>query len=68
MPAYTHKLLLLFAPYDIPTVDIISLGYVHRRFLLFRPGDKSVAVKLCTVLVCSSIRRICIDYGVTLKL
>ena len=68
MPTYAHKLLFLLAPYDIPTVDIISLGYVHRRFLLFRPGDKSVTVKLGAVLVCSSIRRICIDYGVTLKL
>ena len=53
MPAYTHKLLLLLTPYDIPTVYIIGLGYVHRRFLLFRPGDKSVTVKLCAVLFCS---------------
>ena len=68
MPAYTHKLLFLFAPYNIPTVDIIGLGYVHRRFLLFRPGDKSVTVKLGAVLVRSSVRRVCIDYGVTLKL
>ena len=68
MATYAHKLLLLLAPYDIPTVDIIGLGYVHRRFLLFRPGDKSVIVKLGAVLVCSSIRRICIDYGVTLKI
>ena len=68
MTAYTHKLLLLLAPYDIPTVDIIGLGYVHRRFLLFRPGDKSVTVKLCTVLFRASIRRIRIDYGATLKL
>ena len=68
MPAYTHKLLLLLAPYDIPAVYIGGLGYVHRRFLLFRPGDKSVTVKLCTVLTRSSVRRICIDYGVILKL
>ena len=68
MPTYAHKLLFLLAPYDIPAVYIVSLGYVHRRFLLFRPGDKSVAVKLCAVLFCSPIRRICIDYGVTLKL
>ena len=68
MPTYAHKLLFLFAPHDIPTVYIIGLGYVHRRFLLFRPGDKSVTVKLCTVLVCSPIWRICIDYGITLKL
>ena len=68
MATYAHKLLLLFAPYNIPTVDIISLGYVHRRFLLFRPGGKSVTVKLCAVLIRSSVRRICIDYGVTLKL
>lgn len=68
MTAYAHKLLFLLAPYDIPTVYIVSLGYVYRRFLLFRPGDKSITVKLGTVLVCSPIRRICIDYGVTLKL
>ena len=68
MPAYAHKFLLLFAPYDIPTVDIIGLGYVHRRFLLFRPGDKSVAVKLGAVLARSPVRWIRIDYGVTLKL
>ena len=68
MTAYAHKLLFLLAPHDIPTVDIISLGYVHRRFLLFRPGDKSVTVKLCTVLFRSPIRRICINYGVALKL
>ena len=68
MATYAHKLLLLLAPYDIPTVDIIGLGYVHRRFLLFRPGDKSVTVKLCAVLVCSPIWWIRIDYGVTLKL
>ena len=68
MPTYAHKLLFLLAPYDIPTVDIISLGYVHRRFLLFRPGDKSVTVKLCAVLVGSPIWWICINYGVTLKL
>ena len=68
MAAYAHKLLLLLAPYDIPTVDIIGLGYVHRRFLLFRPGDKNVTVKLCAVLVRSPIRRICIDYGVIVKL
>ena len=68
MPAYAYKLLLLLAPYDIPAVYIVSLGYIHRRFLLFRPGDKSATVKLCAVLVRSPIRRICIDYGVTLKL
>ena len=68
MPAYAHKLLFLLAPYDIPTVYIIGLGYVHRRFLLFRPGDKSVTVKLGTVRVCSPIRRICINYGVILKI
>ena len=68
MAAYAHKLLLLLTPYDIPTVYIIGLGYVHRRFLLFRPGDKSVIVKLGAVLVRPSIRRICIDYGVTLKI
>ena len=68
MPAYAHKLLFLLAPHDIPTVDIIGLGYVYRRFLLFRPGDKSVTAKLGTVLACSPIRRICIDYGVILKL